>query len=39
MSKLPRTAEWAAHKAEKAEAKITGLFKLKSKEPGIETEV
>ncbi|OQO07691.1 hypothetical protein B0A48_07388 [Cryoendolithus antarcticus] len=37
--KIPRTAEWAAHKAERAEAKITGLFKHNSREPGIETEV
>ena len=37
--KLPRTAQWAAHKAEKTESKITNLFHHHSRGSGVETEV
>ncbi|KAK5133110.1 hypothetical protein LTR08_008220 [Meristemomyces frigidus] len=37
--KLPRTAEFAVHKAEHAGAKVKGIFKHHAREPGVETEV
>ncbi|KAK5113917.1 hypothetical protein LTR85_010450 [Meristemomyces frigidus] len=37
--KVPRTAEFAVHKAERAGSKVAGIFKHHAREPGIETEV
>ncbi|KAK4542102.1 hypothetical protein LTR36_007133 [Oleoguttula mirabilis] len=37
--KVPRTAEFAVHKAERAGAKVAGIFKHHAREPGIQTEV
>jgi hypothetical protein len=35
---LPRTAQWAAHKADHAESRLSGLFKHHTRQSGIETE-
>ncbi|KAJ8608370.1 hypothetical protein MRB53_039710 [Persea americana] len=37
--KIPRTTQWALHKAERAEQKLSGIFRRHTREPGIETEV
>lgn len=37
--KLPRTAQWAAHKVERTESKLSGMFHHHTRGSGIETEV